>query len=266
MESLKLIEKYNDIYQDGKENFHTFPLDDIYQEVFSFIQLYIKGKSVLELGSGDGTFVLDYLSKEAKEIFAIDFSSIGIEKSRKRMLKENKDNCEFIECDLNNIDDKLSIHLDFDAIVSIGVIEHLDDPSIIFKIARDRLLPNGYLFLNHPHFLNLRGLVWKALEIFCNAKMSLTDKHTILPDYIFSLAENYGFKIETVKTIRQSVGMGKDMLKDYNKRLRKAMIYLPDIDKKVDEFLNFLDLTANPKIMTGTVLSGSEIIWRFKKI
>lgn len=267
VQELNLKQKYNEIYVNGKENFHTFPLQDIYETMFDFMKDHIKGKSILDLGCGDGAFVLDYLTKETEEIIGIDFSEVGIKKAKEKAKLENyKESYKFIECDFNKIDDSLSKYMNFDVIVSIGVIEHLDDPSLIFKIARDKLIPSGFLFLNHPNFLNLRGIIWKALELFCNVKMSLTDKHTMMPDYILKLAQDNGFKIEKVKTIRESVGMGKDLLKDYNKRLRKALSHIEDVDKKVDEFLGLLSYMTNSKVMQGTHLSGSEIFYRFRKI
>lgn len=253
-----LKEKYNDVYKKGKDNFHSVVLKDIYDEVFSFIQDDVSGKNVLDLGCGDGEITEKYL-KGASHVVGIDYSKEAIKIAKNKFIvNANFDCISFIDY-LNLKDFK------YDIVVCIGVIEHCDDPEIIFQIANKVLRKNGLLILEHPHFENLRGVIWKCLEIFCDAKMSLTDKHTIKPKDIYILAGDNGFEIEESKTFMHSRANGEDLIIDYDKRLRLAPGYKFEIDLKVDAFIRYLREVAYSEIFPSTKFNGAEILWRIKK-
>ena len=68
-----------------------------------------------------------------------------------------------------------------DVVISLGTLEHMDDPNTaLHKIIR--LASNdGKVILTCSHFINVRGLVWMTLALALDVPMSLTDKRFISP-------------------------------------------------------------------------------------
>ena len=271
---MELNETYNEIYSNGKEEYHSGNLTLIYSEVYKAIRNHVNGKKILDLGSGDGTFLTNYVTlQEPEEMFGIGFSKEGVNIAQNNIIsKERKIR---FECkSFESIEDELKFNscLDknyFDIITSIGVIEHLDRPELLFYLANKLLKPGGMFIFEHPNFLNIRGLIWKTLEIFLEAEMSLTDKHTILPDFIFSNIEKYNFKCESIKTFHHERGMMSEMVsEDYVKRLPLALkgkIEESKIEGKVKEFFDYLRFITNDKVFTFSPANGSEIIYTLTK-
>lgn len=267
-----LREVYNKVYEEGKEVFHShLPLDLIYSEVYKMIQNHVNKKRVLDLGSGDGDFLIKYMSlEEPLEIVGYDFSEIGIKNSQENEIaKERKMYFRQVSFeDLKfEIEEDSSLDKDyFDVITSIGVIEHLDNPEILFYLANKFLKSGGCFVLEHPNFLNIRGIIWKALEIFINAEMSKTDKHMILPDKIFEYMNYYDFECELVKTFDHDRGMYSNMIEDFSKRLKLAMEGKVDnLDNKIKEFFTYLKFVTNEKVFPISPANGAEVAWKFWK-
>ena len=85
----------------------------------------------------------------------------------------------------------------FDAVVCFDVIEHVDDPQKILKNIRQKLKPNGLLFLTTPNRLGLAGRIIK------NKFWGLTPgghKNIFSLSQMENLLKNNGFKIIEAKT------------------------------------------------------------------
>ena len=222
----ELKEIYDACYEEGQEKFHShLPLDLIYSEVYKIIKNFLNDKRILDLGCGDGTFLRKYATlEEPKRMVGYDFSETGIKKAKEDPITEGR-NIKFDCVDFKELEEKiknseLSAGGFYDIITSIGVIEHLDEPEKLFYLANFFLKPGGWFILEHPNFLNTRGIVWKILEIFLGAEMSKTDKHALLPDEIFSYIEKYEFECKRIITFDHDRGMYSDMLEDFSKRLK----------------------------------------------
>ena len=100
--------------------------------------------TMLEAGCGIG-IVCSYLSKKTNaQIVGLDNSSGALEVIAKGAEK----NCWFIKGDVNRLPVK---DYSFDLVVSLGVIEHLDNPKIAVRDMEQVLKKEGILFLSTPN-------------------------------------------------------------------------------------------------------------------
>jgi 2-polyprenyl-3-methyl-5-hydroxy-6-metoxy-1,4-benzoquinol methylase len=114
-----LKKKYNDVYSNGTyQNYFTFNPYDILKAIVDSLDDW-SGKSVLDIGCGEGDLAAMISFAGAAKVHAIDYSKEAIDLSTKRI---NLDNV-FFECmDGNNVTNK------YDVIVMSGVLEHIDKP------------------------------------------------------------------------------------------------------------------------------------------
>lgn len=266
----ELKELYDEVYEEGKETFHTFSLDLIYSEVYKSIRSFLSNRKILDLGSGDGDFIRRFITLENfSEAHGYDFSEEGIKRAKKDIISAQRNikyrNINFKDLKFE-LDEGFTEKKYFDIITSIGVIEHLEDPELLFYIVDKLLKDNGIFVLEHPNFLNVRGIIWKTLEIFLNAEMSKTDKHTILPDKIFEYMEKYNFECEKIITFDHSRGLYDRMVEDLAKRIKLALEgKVEDLDNKVKMFLDYLQFITHEKVFIPSPANGAEVIWIFKK-
>jgi len=271
--SEELKEIYDKIYEEGKETFHTFSLDLIYSEVYKVIKTHLSNRKILDLGCGDGDFLKRFVTLESpKELHGYDFSEVGIGKC-KIIDETTPDTIKNIYRNISLEDLKFEILNDvceelnyFDIITSIGVIEHLENPEILFYLADKLLTKDGMFVLEHPNFLNIRGVIWKTLEIFLGAEMSKTDKHTIMPDRVFSYMEKYNFECERIITFDHRRGLYDRMVEDLSKRIKLALVdKVENVDEKVKSFLDYLQFVTHEKVFIPSPANGAECIWIFKR-
>ena len=267
----ELREIYNKVYENDKEEFFTSNLDLIYSEVYKMIKNHINGKKILDLGCGTGNFLTRYATlEEPSELHGYDFSGVGINKAKENEVTAlRKIDFRHISFEDLKFEIEENLCLDkehFDVIASIGVIEHLDNPEILFYIANKLLKSGGYFVLEHPNFLNLRGVIWKTLELFVGAEMSKTDKQMILPDKIFEYINRYDFECETILTFDQERGMYLDMVRDFVTRLKLSMEgKVADLDAKIVAFFDYLKFVTNERIFISGPANGAEILYKFRK-
>jgi len=271
--SEELKEIYDKIYEEGKETFHTFSLDLIYSEVYKVIKTHLSNRKILDLGCGDGDFLKRFVTLESpKELHGYDFSEVGIGKC-KIIDETTPDTIKNIYRNISLEDLKFEILNDvceelnyFDIITSIGVIEHLENPEILFYLADKLLTKDGMFVLEHPNFLNIRGVIWKTLEIFLGAEMSKTDKHTIMPDRVFSYMEKYNFECERIITFDHNRGLYDRMVEDLSKRIKLALAdKVENVEEKVKSFLDYLQFITHEKVFIPSPANGAECIWVFRR-
>ena len=106
-----------------------------------FVKTDFKNKTIFDAGCGMGRnsyFVLKY---GAKSVFAIDNNSKTIE-AAKNNLKEFK-NATVEEMNINNI----NLAAEYDIVMSIGVVHHLDNPNLAIRNFKKLLRPGGKLLV-----------------------------------------------------------------------------------------------------------------------
>jgi len=181
-----------------------------------------KGKRVLDVGCGTGNFAREIAKKDAKYVLGIDYADEAIKIAE----KNNKEkNLKFKKLDVIKLDEK------FDIIVSIGTIEHMDNPIKIIKKLKSCLNKNGKIILTTPNWTNPRGYVLMTLYFLFNAPITLADLHYLTPNEHLKMAKKVNMKLKW-RTIEASWGNGKIMIKDFEKRIPNIM---KDMDKKIDK-------------------------------
>jgi len=123
-------------------------------------------KSVLEIGGAPGRFLV-YLTKKFKyKAHALDYSTIGCQKTQ--------ENFKLLGLDVTVYQlDLLSSEIHppfFDVVYSLGFVEHFEDIGLIIKKHLDLLKPGGILLIEIPNFL---GIYAPFMRIFAPNMLSM---------------------------------------------------------------------------------------------
>ena len=145
------------------------------ERIFYLRQFLPSGSSILDFGCGQGIFV-KIAKKFGYQVFGYDI--------------DPKATADFYS--LKEIPNHF-----FDAVVCFDVIEHVDNPQKILKNIRQKLKPNGLLFLTTPNRLGLAGRIIK------NKFWGLVPqghKNVFTLSQMEGLLKTAGFKIIEAKT------------------------------------------------------------------
>jgi len=143
---------------------------------------------VLDLGCGNGSFT-NILSNHGYNVTGVEESPSGV-----AIAKQQYQNCKFIEASIYDLPYS-DLNPEFDAVISVEVIEHLFDPKQLIRAAKKCLKPSGRLILTTPY----HGY-WKNLALALTGKM---DKHhTVLWDG----GHIKFFSVETLSQLLKSEG------------------------------------------------------------
>lgn len=116
-----------------------------HQRVYDFCKKYIKNKNVLEAGCGSG-FGTYRLADYAKNIIGIDVDEFSLNKAKEKFKKPN---LSFILGDITS----LGLSRKFDVIISLQVIEHIEEDLFFVEKLQSMLETNGLLILSTPNRL-----------------------------------------------------------------------------------------------------------------
>ena len=148
-----------DPYGHGVKNFPARRFHQYFQEAFK--GLPAQGRKLLEVGCAQSA-LLPYFSKHfGFEVFGIDRSEIGCEKARKVLQREEV--AGQIYCgDLFSPPGELLGQ--FDAVLSMGVIEHFEKTAECVTAMARFLKPGGRLITVIPNLAGVLGSLQKALD------------------------------------------------------------------------------------------------------
>jgi SAM-dependent methyltransferase len=213
------------------------------------------GLDVLEIGCGEGDLCAMMKISGAEPVQGIDYSSEAIEKANQKYFDSR-----FINLFCS---DYKSIEMDFDRIVLQGLLEHLDDPFKELKWMIDNLLKeHGDIITSSPNFINPRGIVWMTLALLFNVPMSATDLHFLHPGEFQVFAEQNDYKL-TVYSCDISWGWGKDMIKDFKKRLYEALGDAKMNTTGVPKLLKWLEGNIDLMLPVNEI-QGATLIYRIE--
>ncbi len=116
------------------------------------------GKSVIDLGCGDGTYTVDLASMGAAKVIGVDPAAAAVARARKLAGSLNLQNCTFRVSDIYELAPDPTDH--YDIAVLRGVLHHLPDPQQAVTVAL-ALAPT--VMIVEPNGLNP---VLKILERF----------------------------------------------------------------------------------------------------
>ena len=242
-----LVPLYERMYRDGTLRFTT----SMSETSALLHKTDWRGKSVLEIGCGEGDLAAMIGIHGAERVVAIDFAQSGIDTATSRYQIPN---VEYRCSDFADIEGR------FDAIVMEGTIEHMDDPATALrKMATDHLNRPGQIITSSPSFLNPRGYVWMTLQLLFDVPMSLSDRHFLCPFDFEAFATELGARMDFV-SVDQDWGHGPRLIEDFDRRLRNA---LRDrgLDADVDRFMAWLTQTITHNAYTE--FSGANIVYEF---
>ncbi len=112
---------------------------------FNFLTPYIKGKKLLEIGSGEG-FLLEWFEKNGYDVFGIEPSKDNLSVIQKKIKKG--------KCITGFIEDAYTIKERFNVIVISHVLEHLVDCKDPLIELGKLLEPGGVIFIEVPNCEN----------------------------------------------------------------------------------------------------------------
>ncbi len=165
-------------------SFDTKPSMNHYRN-YSFVKKYLKDKRVLDVGCWTGQFE-QLISKDAKEVVAIDPGSEAIEYAKKRL-----PSVKFIAGTL----DTVSLPQEsFDVIFLLDVLEHIPQNTEIktFKIINSLLKPGGYFIITTPNN--------NFFSILLDPAFYLIGHRHYSPDVLGSMLSVTKFSIEKIFT------------------------------------------------------------------
>jgi 2-polyprenyl-3-methyl-5-hydroxy-6-metoxy-1,4-benzoquinol methylase len=112
----------------------------------------IKGKRILEVGSGHGDLAIDMALKGASEVVGIDIKCAKIDFAEKNIHKNHinlEDVITFKCCEISDLPEN-----PFDIIVSKNTFEHLMNPAFCLDEMKKRLRPKGKVLIGFSPLYN----------------------------------------------------------------------------------------------------------------
>ena len=203
---------YNKVYKKGEEKHYTSfvtkgTTTDEMKEVLK--ELNWKNKTVLDVGCGTGLFAHKVSKLGPKQVLGIDFSKEAIEIA----IRTHKNhNLQYQVLDVKEIKSK------YDVIVSLGTLEHMDNPLKTLKILKKHLTKNGKIIVTSPNWTNPRGYILMTLWHLFNAPITLADLHYQTPIDFQNYAKKLNMHLKW-RTFDRNWGHGNILITDFEKRL-----------------------------------------------
>jgi 2-polyprenyl-6-hydroxyphenyl methylase / 3-demethylubiquinone-9 3-methyltransferase len=234
MKNKNLKNFYQKVYLKGEEKHYTdfVTKNKISSEPAEILkEVNWKNKRVLDVGCGTGFFAFHAAKKGAK-VLGIDYAEEGINIAKKKYRHKN---LKFEKLDVKEIKEK------FDIIVSIGVLEHMDEPFKILKLLKSRLNPKGKIIITTPNWTNPRGYILMTLNLLFDAPITLADLHYLTPAEHIKWSKNLKMNLKW-KTIEKSWAHGDDLILDFERRIPNVLkdAKLPNKKKNILKLLDWL--------------------------
>jgi 2-polyprenyl-3-methyl-5-hydroxy-6-metoxy-1,4-benzoquinol methylase len=165
-------------------------------------------RRVLDIGCGNGALTNE-VSKAGLGVVGVEVSESGI-----AIAQRSYPRIRFLNC---GVDSPLpdSLRENFDAVISVEVIEHLALPRLLFERAKEALCPGGSLFVTTPYHGYWKNLAlalfnrfdehWHPLRDFGHVKFFSADTLSLL------FAEQ-GFKVARSARVGRVPQFAKSMI------------------------------------------------------
>tara|TARA_B110000008_G_scaffold252327_1_gene266825 strand:+ start:791 stop:1468 length:678 start_codon:yes stop_codon:yes gene_type:complete len=190
--------------------------------VFNLILGSIKGKRIIDFGAGYGNFSV-FLQSNDKEVVAIEVNKEAIHKLNELNIPNYKN--------LDELKEK------YNTVVSLNVLEHIDDDLSVLKELIDYIENSGKIIL----YLPASEIIWSELDELVNHKRRYSRK------LIKNLAMNSELKIDQIisvdfigwmvvflsKALRIKLDFSKNKIIFYDKFIFKNFKYLDLVFKRI---------------------------------
>ena len=217
-----------------------------FKEVLKLISW--RNKQILDVGCGTGK--LAYLiSKKGGNVKGIDYSKSAIKVAKKKYQNPN------LKYEL--IDASKKILGKYDVIISVGTLEHMDNPYLMLKKLKNNLKPSGKIIITSPNWANMRGFILMTLYFLLEAPITLADLHYLTPVDFMNWSKKLKLNL-TWKTIEYSWGSEKKLIQDLNVRLPRIFqgTGLQIRKENIKNLLNWLNHKVIP-LENSSQISGA---------
>ena len=221
---------------------NTFKKQDRIRETEEFKEVLKlvswENKQILDVGCGTGK--LSYLiSKKGGNVKGIDYSKNAIKVAKTKYKNPN------LKYELMDVSKKILGK--YDVIISVGTLEHMDNPYFMLKKLKNNLKPKGKIIITSPNWANLRGFILMTLHFLLEAPITLADLHYLTPIDFMNWSKKLKLNL-TWKTIEYSWGSEKKLIQDLNERLPKIFqdAGLQIGKKNIKNLLNWLNYKVTP--------------------
>lgn len=119
-----------------------------YDEILNYLESFRKTNNLIDIGSGDGYFS-EHAMKHGWNVYGTEFTDAKVEFSRRKGITMHKG-----VLDVKNYSPGF-----FDVIISIEVIEHINNPLEEIAKFRELLRPGGVVYLTTPNFNSVSKLL-----------------------------------------------------------------------------------------------------------
>ena len=230
--NLQLKKIYNNVFKKQDRVRET----EEFKEVLKLVRW--KNKEILDVGCGTGK--LAYLiSKKGGNVKGVDYSKSAIEIAKRKYQNPN------LKYELIDVSKKILGK--YDVIISVGTLEHMDNPYFLLKKLKNNLKPGGKIVITSPNWANTRGFILMTLYFLLEAPITLADLHYLTPIDFMSWSKKLKLNL-TWKTIEYSWGSNKKLIQDLSERLPKIFqdTGLQIRRENVKNLLNWLNYKVIP--------------------
>lgn len=162
-----------------------------------FIERYInlKNKKILDLGCGGG-ILSESLAKKGAQVLGIDLSETVLLAAQKHR-DEHGLNIDYQQISSHELASQSALCGQFDAIMCLEMLEHVDNPAPILRDIFTLLKPNGYAFFST---INRSVRAYLGAIVIAEKLTSLVPKGThdyhafIKPEELCAMVEHAGLK------------------------------------------------------------------------
>lgn len=248
---------YDGVYTKGERQHYTqFRLNkDLMTEEFAAVldKADWKDKKVMDVGCGTGDMCAFIIERGAASVLGVDYAESAIKEAEE---KYQAPNLKFLCENVDNIDQK------FDVIISVGTLEHMDDPFSTLKKLKGMLNPGGFIVTSSPNWTNPRGYVLQTLLRMFNAPITLADIHYLGPIDFEEWAKKLDMNLEW-STVEQEWGNGEKMIKDFERRLPNVTrdAGWNTTKEQIDDFIKWLQTRVVP-LKTDVKHSGAVGVYK----
>ena len=253
MENRDLKKFYNSVYKKGERLHYTkllFAKGRLAEDRAAVLEeMTWKGKRVLDVGCGTGETAYLIAGRGAEEVIGLDYSEDAIAIAKKTHSHPRL----FFMCD-----DSARMRGLFDVIISMGTLEHMDNPLDALRKYKRMLARGGSLIITSPNWSNPRGYVLLALKFLFNAPVTRADIHYFTPRDFQAFASRLGMALSW-KTVDHEWSQGRRLLFDLKKRLPNVFkdMKMPIPEKNIAAYITWLQKRAlefeKPEKHTGAI-------------
>lgn len=256
-----LAQFYNRVYKKGETKHYTklllkakskLPLAE--QEVLRLGSW--KHKRVLDVGCGTGLMAATIAKRGARQVVGIDFSKEAIAVAQHSYQLPN----------LNYRTEDIKHHVgQYDVIVSLGTLEHMDKPEKTLALFKKHLRPGGKIIITSPNWTNPRGYILQTLRQLFNAPITLADLHYFTPIEFIVWAKKLKLALSW-KTIDNSWSSGDKLIRDFKRRLPNIArdMHWKIKPKQFDQFIQWIQDHILP-LNHRTKFSGATGVYIMRK-